>query len=324
MAFWQENYAFIKDVYDDRSQKMVEVMDKCEKAIAEVLADKIYTSNEFKKVKENFTSIAKNLENSEVKEWLESTKETLMGDRDSKSKGDEENKLKAVLARFDALVPKVADTKKACDTLWKSYQYTDELTPHMEWLTEKKVLATRDINSNSAGETEELIEKQEKVINNLDKKRKVFQEVVGKGNKLKDDPKCPVFLGVEVKRASDLWDETNKLALDRLSRLRDNLSAWERYENKRNELGDKIASANRELDDIKKLYDLTAGSEDHVKRVKTAAGIRKDIENTFKLVEDANNIVQVLLTEEMKAELNDQVTDLKSQSSVNDDIDEKP
>ena len=56
-----------------------------------VLADKIYTSNEFKKVKENFTvsfddrvaqlvfdnfhqSIAKNLENSEVKEWLESTK----------------------------------------------------------------------------------------------------------------------------------------------------------------------------------------------------------------------------------------------------------
>ena len=87
--------------------------------------------------------------------------------------------------------------------------------------------------------------------------------------------------------------------------------------------GDKIASANRELDDIKKLYDLTAGSEDHVKRVKTAVGIRKDIENTFKLVEDANNIVQVLLTEEMKAELNDQVSDLKSQSSVNDDIDEK-
>jgi len=55
MSFWQENYAFIKDVFDDRSQKMVEVMDKCEKAIAEVLADKIYTSNEFGKVKENFT-----------------------------------------------------------------------------------------------------------------------------------------------------------------------------------------------------------------------------------------------------------------------------
>jgi len=323
MSFWQENYAFIKDVYDNRSEKMVEVMDKCEKSIAEVLADKIYTSNEFKKVKESFQSLAKNLENSEVKDWLSSTKETLMGDKEGKSKGDEEKKLGAILERYDQLLPKVADTRKACDSLWKSYQFTDELTPHMEWLTEKKVLATRDINSNSAGETEELIEKQEKVIDNLDKKRKVFQEVVGKGNKLKDDPKCPVFLGVEVKRASDLWDETNKLALDRLSRLRDNLSAWERYENKRNELGDKIASANRELDDIKKLYDLTAGTEDHGKRLKVAANIRKDIENTFKLVDDANNIVQTLLTEEMKAELNDQVADLKSQSSVNEQIDDK-
>jgi hypothetical protein len=52
-------------------------------------------------------------------------------------------------------------------------QYTDELAPHMEWLTEKRVLATRDINSNNAAQTEELIEKQEKVLDILDKKRKV-------------------------------------------------------------------------------------------------------------------------------------------------------
>jgi hypothetical protein len=323
MAFWQENYAFIKDVYDDRSQKMVEVMDKCEKAIAEVLADKIYTSNEFNKVKENFSNIAKSLEQSEVKEWLESTKETLMGDRDSKSKGDEENKLKAVLGRFDALLPKVADTKRACESLWKAYQYTDELTPHMEWLVEKRVLATRDINSNSAGETEELIEKQEKVLDQLDKKRKVFQEIIAKGSKLKDDPKSPEFLAREVKKASELWDETNKLALDRLNRLRDNLSAWERYENKRNDLADKLAVGDRELDDIKKVYDPAAGDGDHKNRLKTASTIRKDIEGVFKTVDDANNIVQVLLTEDMKAELNEQVTDLKSRAAVNDQIDEK-
>jgi len=323
MSFWQENYAFIKDVFDDRSQKMVEVMDKCEKAIAEVLADKIYTSNEFGKVKENFTSIAKSLEQSEVKEWLVSTKETLMGDKDPKSKGAEENKLKAVLDRFDALLPKVTDTRAACDSLWKAYQYTDELTPHMEWLVEKRVLATRDINSNSAGETEELIEKQEKVIDQLDKKRKVFQENIAKGTKLKDDPKCPVFLAHEVKKASELWDETNKTALDRLNRLRDNLSAWERYENKRNDLADKIAVGDRELADIKKVYDLAAGDVDHKNRLKTAATIRKDIEGVFKTVDDANNIVQVLLTEDMKAELNEQVDDLKARAAVNDQIDEK-
>jgi len=78
---------------------MTEVMDKCEKSIAEVMADKIYTSNEFKKVKENFMNLAKNLENSEVKDWLQSTKETLMGDKDPKSKGEEGKKLEEVLAR---------------------------------------------------------------------------------------------------------------------------------------------------------------------------------------------------------------------------------
>ena len=55
MSFWQENYAFIKDVYDTRAAKMTEIMDKTEKAIADVVADKIYTSAEFKKVKEVFT-----------------------------------------------------------------------------------------------------------------------------------------------------------------------------------------------------------------------------------------------------------------------------
>lgn len=49
-------------------------------------------------------------------------KETLMGEKEGKSKGDEEKKLSAILERYDALLPKVADTRKACDSLWKSYQ----------------------------------------------------------------------------------------------------------------------------------------------------------------------------------------------------------
>lgn len=54
MTFWQENFSFIKDVYESRTNKLMELMDKTEKAIASILADKIYTSNEFKKIKENF------------------------------------------------------------------------------------------------------------------------------------------------------------------------------------------------------------------------------------------------------------------------------
>ena len=77
MAFWQENYGFIKDVYDWRHQKMVEWMELVERvcfiyywigldichiyicqlsqAIGRIMADKVYTSAEFKRERDNFT-----------------------------------------------------------------------------------------------------------------------------------------------------------------------------------------------------------------------------------------------------------------------------
>jgi len=59
MAFWQENYAFIKDVYDTRVCKMVEWMDHLEMAISKVMATKVYTSNEFRRERDNFLSLCK-------------------------------------------------------------------------------------------------------------------------------------------------------------------------------------------------------------------------------------------------------------------------
>jgi hypothetical protein len=238
-------------------------------------------------------------------------------------KGKGEDKLGNVLERFDKMVAKVTETKTTADSLWQGYNYTDELTPHVEWLEDKKTLANRDINSNSAGETEEHIERQEKVIDQLDKKRKVFQAILDKGTALTQKPKSPEFLGREVKRAGDLWKETNSQALDRLQRLKDNQAAWERYEQKRDELNKKLDGADAELENINQLYNLDAGIEDHKNRVKNAANTRKDIDAVFKTVSDANNIVQVLLTDDMKAELNQQVDELKERGSVNDKIEDR-
>jgi len=302
---------------------MVELMEKAEKSIAEVHADKIYTSNEFKKVKETFTGIAKNLEQSEVKDWLMETKETLMGDRDAKAQAEENEKLGGVLKRFDALLPRIADTKLVVDSLWKSYQFTDELAPHMEWLQEKRQLAVRDINTNGAGETEDHIEKQEKVLDQLDKKRKVILELIAKGMKLKDDPKAPVFLEREVTNMKTLWEETLKVAEERLNNLKDNLAAWERYEQKRDDLVNKLDNADRELIDIKKVYDMAEGPKDYQNRLKTAAGIRKDLDEVYGIMNGANEILQLLLTDDMKAQLNDAVAELKLRMDVSNSIDEK-
>ena len=64
-----------------------------------------------------------------------------------------------------------------------------------------------------------------KVIDQLDKKRKVFQAILDKGTALTQKPKSPEFLAREVKRAGDLWKETNNQALDRLQRLRGTTSS---------------------------------------------------------------------------------------------------
>jgi len=101
------------------------------------------------------------------------------------------------------------------------------------------------------------------------------------------------------------------------------MAAWEKYENQRNTLGTNLDMADKELEDINKLYDLTAGVEDHKNRVKNAVKIRKDIDNLFKVVKDANTIVQVLLTDDMKVELGDQVEELKTRGEVNNKIDER-
>ena len=54
MAFWQENYQFIKEVYDMRHLKMAEWMENVEKSIARIMADKVYTSAEFKRERDTF------------------------------------------------------------------------------------------------------------------------------------------------------------------------------------------------------------------------------------------------------------------------------
>ena len=54
MAFWQENYQFIKEIYEMRHTKMAEWMENVEKAISRIMADKVYTSAEFKRERDNF------------------------------------------------------------------------------------------------------------------------------------------------------------------------------------------------------------------------------------------------------------------------------
>merc|ERR1712212_304708 len=110
MTFWQENYHFIKDVYDMRHQKMAEWMENVEKAIARIMADKVYTSAEFKRERDNFHALCKDLERAEVKKWLAQILEILMAERAKDQRNNEMTLLENLIQKHEELVPTVTKT----------------------------------------------------------------------------------------------------------------------------------------------------------------------------------------------------------------------
>merc|ERR1712142_1419575 len=132
MSFWQENYAFIKEVYEMRHMKMAEWMENVEKSIARIMADKVYTSSEFKRERDTFNSLCKDLERAEVRKWLQQILEILMAERAKDQRTTEFGKL---------------------DTLIKK---GEELKPHVEFLDGIMLSSTRDIAPSCLENVDEL------------------------------------------------------------------------------------------------------------------------------------------------------------------------
>merc|ERR1711884_989506 len=212
MTFWQENYSFIKEVYDTRYTKMVEWMDNVEMAIQKVCASKVYTSAEFKREKDNFQSLCKNLERAETKRWLTETLETLMKERAADEQKAESSKLKQVMERHKALIPKIQETLVKTECYWKCYSYGDDLIPIFEFIDDLRNRSIKEVLSANHEQTEEHIEKQDKVLNSLDNKRRMVTDFMAKGEKLMQDPNCPKFLEGHVHKLKEAWEDTNEKA----------------------------------------------------------------------------------------------------------------
>merc|ERR1712198_701182 len=293
MTFWQENYSFIREVYDTRYQKMVEWMDNVEMAIQKVCASKVYTSAEFKREKDNFHSLCKNLERAETKKWLNETLETLMKERAPDEQKEEHKKLKVIMERHKALMPKIQETLVKTECYWKCYSYGDDLIPIFEFIDDLRNRSVKEIQSGNSEQTEEHIEKQDKVLNSLENKKKMVMDFIAKGEKLMTDPNCPKFLDGHVKKLKEAWDDTKEKADVR-----------------------KKALADAEFDNIKKIFDLTAGPSDYNMRMKTAANFRKTIQEIHDTVAGANSILQQMLPEEKKNPMNDEVKEIETRMDI--------
>merc|ERR1712032_777231 len=323
MTFWQENYTFIREVYDTRYQKMVEWMDNVEMAIQKVCASKVYTSAEFKREKDNFHSLCKNLERAETKKWLTETLETLMKERAADEQKEEHKKLKLIMERHKGMLPKIQDTLVKTECYWKCYSYGDDLIPIFEFIDDLRNKSVKELVCGSSEQTEEHIEKQDKVLNSLENKRKMVMDFIAKGEKLMQDPNCPKFLDGHVKKLREAWDDTNEKAQTRKKALADNLASWETFENEKVENHKQLDLADAEFENIKKIFDLKAGPTDYDMRMKTAANFRKGIEGIYDTVFGANDCLQQMLPEDRKQGMKQEVEEIKTRMAILSKTDER-
>jgi len=323
MTFWQENYTFIKDVYDMRHTKMAEWMENVEKAIARIMADKVYTSAEFKRERDNFHALCKDLERAEVKKWLTQILEILMAERAKDQRTKEMGLLDGLIKKHEELIPTVMKTQVMVDLYWKCYAYGDELKPHIEFLDGIMLSSTRDIAPSCVENVDELIERQEKSLVQLDTKRNVVNELIEKGRKILENPDKPKFLESHVKRIEEGWDLTKSKAQERLKLLNDTKEAWIGYAENSDVIVVEIEKGLEEITKVKKKFNLEQAFEDLAKRQKIFNDTKASVMGLYASIQHNVEVMNITIPEDKKKLIVKEVKALEERLTVVEQFKEK-
>jgi len=323
MTFWQENYAFIKEVYDMRHTKMAEWMENVEKAISRIMADKVYTSAEFKRERDNFHALCKDLERTEVKKWLAHILEILMAERAKTQQEKEHEMLVQLIKKHEELIPTVQKTSVMVDLYWKCYAYGDELKPHIEFLDGIMLSSTRDIAPSCVENVDELIERQEKSLVQLDTKRNVVNDLIEKGRKILENPDKPKFLESHVKRIEEGWDLTKSKAQERLKLLNDTKEAWIGYAENNDVVAVEIEKGLEEITKVKKRFNLEQAFEDLAKRQKIFNDTRDSIMGLWSQIQHNVEVMNLTIPEDKKKLIAKEIKALEEKLVVVEQFKEK-
>merc|ERR1711902_398685 len=205
-------------------------------------------------------------ERAEVKKWLAQILEILMAERAKDQRKNEHDKLDQLILKHEELIPNVQKTAVMVDLYWKCYAYGDELKPHVEFLDGIMLSSTRDIAPSCLENVDELIERQEKSLSQLDSKRNVVTDLIAKGKVILQNPDKPKFLEGHVKRIQDGWEDTKQKATDRLQLLTETKEAFIGYAENSEYMGNEFDIAEEEIKKVKKIFNLDAANADLSKR----------------------------------------------------------
>jgi len=283
-----------------RYAKFAEWMETLEKSISRIMADRVYSSSEFKRERDNFYALCKDLERADIKRWLKQMLEILMAERSKDEKTTYTNNLEAIIVKHEALIPTVQKTQFKVDLYWKCYAYGDELAPHIEFLDGIMLSSTREIAPSCIENVEELIERQEKSLNQLENKRSIMNELIQKGKQLLENPDKPKFLDSHVTRIKDGWDETKGKATQRLELLNNTKAAWEGYYSGLENIAAEFEKAEEEIKKVKKRFNLQNAIDDLAKRKDIFANTKKTIDGMYAKIQQDYDCMTLTLPEDKK------------------------
>merc|ERR1712198_26722 len=114
--------------------------------------------------------------------------------------------------------------------------------------------STRDIAPSCIENVDELIERQEKSLSQLDAKRNVVTDLIAKGKVILQNPDKPKFLEGNVKRIEEGWDETKKKAQERLQLLNETKDAFIGYAENNETIANAFEIAEEEIKKVNKIF----------------------------------------------------------------------
>merc|ERR1712243_463029 len=164
-----------------------------------------FTLQQNSSVRETHSIHCAKILNAQKKKWLAQILEILMAERAKDQKKTENDKLDALIQKHEELIPNVQKTSVMVDLYWKCYAYGDELKPHVEFLDGIMLSSTRDIAPSCIENVDELIERQEKSLSQLDAKKSIVTDLIAKGKVILEHPDKPKFLEGNVKRIQEAW-----------------------------------------------------------------------------------------------------------------------
>jgi len=327
MTFWQENYGFVKDVYDARITKYQEWMDNLEKIVAKVMAQNVqYTYKEFKVIQDNLAALTRDLEKGSMKAWLDMMLEKVasphggegesISAKDKELKTSERLKLQNLIDRHDLLLPSTVETQAKVEVYARCYSYGDDIKPTVKTLDEMLHLSIKEIHPHNMSMVDEQIDKCDKVINTIEAQRDAYEELIKRGQKLIKLPNHAPFLGELVSKMETTWKDANEKSQDRLKLLKSTAIEWEKYDELRAAINDPIDNLEGEFKRYRKFFDPDMGTKKFDQKKKLLAEKKKACEEMLETINQCYEIIVVVAGDEKKAYLQKEVAEVVEKMTI--------